>query len=76
MEFLQDRKFLLNEENGWEHSRQCSTIPGQKLVEYKVEEIEIERHIILLEYGDGFYITVIYPEIQYFDSNGPPAPEG
>ena len=40
-------------------------------VEYKVEEIEIGKTHYSSEYGDGFlYYEVIYPEIQYFDSNG------
>lgn len=44
---------------------------GQKSVEYKVEEIEIGKTHYSSEYGDGFlYYEVIYPEIQYFDSNG------
>ena len=40
-------------------------------VEYKVEEIEIGKTHYSSDYGDGFlYYEVIYPEIQYFDSNG------
>lgn len=36
-----------------------------------MEEIEIGKTHYSLEYGDGFlYYEVIYPEIQYFDSNG------
>ena len=66
------QEFLLNEENGWEHT--VDNVPlfqDRNPVEYKVEEIEIGKTHYSLEYGDGFlYYEVIYPEIQYFDSNG------
>ena len=36
-----------------------------------MEEIEIGKTHYSSDYGDGFlYYEVIYPEIQYFDSNG------
>ena len=66
------QEFLLNEENGWEHT--VDNVPlfqDRNPVEYKVEEIEIGKTHYSSEYGDGFlYYEVIYPEIQYFDSNG------
>lgn len=68
------QEFLLNEENGWEHT--VDNVPlfqDRNPVEYKVEEIEIGKTHYSSEYGDGFlYYEVIYPEIQYFDSNGQP----
>lgn len=66
------QEFLLNEENGWEHT--VDNVPlfqDRNPVEYKVEEIEIGKTHYSSDYGDGFlYYEVIYPEIQYFDSNG------
>ena len=66
------QEFLLNEENGWEHT--VDNVPlfqDRNPVEYKVEEIEIGKTHYSSEYRDGFlYYEVIYPEIQYFDSNG------
>ena len=66
------QEFLLNEENGWEHT--VDNVPlfqDRNPVEYKVEEIEIGKTHYSSEYRDGFlYYEVIYPEIQYFNSNG------
>ena len=66
------QEFLLNEENGWEQT--VDNVPlfqDRNPVEYKVEEIEIGKTHYSSEYGDGFlYYEIIYPEIQYFDSNG------
>ena len=66
------QEFLLNEENGWEHTVDNVPLFQDRIpVEYKVEEIEIGKTHYSSEYGDGFlYYEVIYPEIQYFDSNG------
>ncbi len=66
------QEFLLNDANGWECT--VDNVPlfqDKNPVEYKVEEIEIGKTHYSSEYGDGFlYYEVIYPEIQYFDSNG------
>ena len=62
----------MNDANGWECT--VDNVPlfqDKNPVEYKVEEIEIGKTHYSSEYGDGFlYYEVIYPEIQYFDSNG------
>ena len=59
------QEFLLNEENGWEHTVDNVPLFQDRIpVEYKVEEIEIGKTHYSSEYGDGFlYYEVIYPEI-------------
>lgn len=66
------QEFLLNEENGWEHT--VDNVPlfqDRNPVEYKIEEVEIGKTHYSPEFGDGFlYYEVIYPEVQYKDSTG------
>ena len=66
------QEFLLNEANGWEYT--VDNVPlfqDRNPVEYKIEEVEIGKTHYSPEFGDGFlYYEVIYPEIQYWDSNG------
>ena len=62
----------MNEANGWEYT--VDNVPlfqDRNPVEYKIEEVEIGKTHYSPEFGDGFlYYEVIYPEIQYWDSNG------
>ena len=66
------QEFLLNADNGWEYTvEKVPLFQDSNPVEYKIEEVEIGKTHYSPEFGDGFlYYEVIYPEIQYKDSEG------